>query len=251
MKKIKIMFLRNDPSRHPQTVTGFTLIELLVVIAIIAILAAMLLPSLARAKRAAQSIACLDHLKQLDLAARMYVDENSSTYPPRNDADRWPDKLFANYGQNTNVLICPSDPNPTNFPAANKADSAPRTYFINGFNDYFAQTTIMTQAQFDDQYMAGNWPYGLKDSSISLPSDTIIFGEKLSTWPDFYMDFYEQSTAGEGNDTERSNPVEHGPGSNYAMADGSARFIKNPLALSPINLWAITAAGRTNLSVNY
>jgi prepilin-type N-terminal cleavage/methylation domain-containing protein len=54
---------------------GFTLIELLVVIAIIAILAALLLPTLSRARSAADAAVCKNNLRQINFAEHMYVDD--------------------------------------------------------------------------------------------------------------------------------------------------------------------------------
>jgi prepilin-type N-terminal cleavage/methylation domain-containing protein/prepilin-type processing-associated H-X9-DG protein len=60
--------------------SGFTLIELLVVIAIIAALAALLLPALSRSKDQAKSIVCRNHLHEMGIALRMYVNDNNA-YP--------------------------------------------------------------------------------------------------------------------------------------------------------------------------
>jgi prepilin-type N-terminal cleavage/methylation domain-containing protein/prepilin-type processing-associated H-X9-DG protein len=228
---------------------AFTLIELLVVIAIIAILAAMLLPALARAKESGKRIACLNNLRQLSLAAQMYVNDSQSFYPPRSDTDRWPDKFYDSYGKNLKLLLCPTE---TTTPVSNGisnsnnvADASPRSYFINGWNDYFKDT--LSAGDFGN-YMGGAYPTGLKENVIVHVSDTITLGEKASSQGDFYMDLLENG----GNDFSGILDQERHDGkngSNYAFSDGSARYLKNHTALYPLNLWAISDADRNYYTV--
>jgi prepilin-type N-terminal cleavage/methylation domain-containing protein/prepilin-type processing-associated H-X9-DG protein len=107
---------------------AFTLIELLVVIAIIAILASLLMPAAARAKSKAHNIVCVNNLRQLGIAARLYAEDNETRMPraeilptdpidPKNPLPRICDVLGSYVGKatgdvNTNsapVFKCPSD----------------------------------------------------------------------------------------------------------------------------------------------
>jgi prepilin-type N-terminal cleavage/methylation domain-containing protein/prepilin-type processing-associated H-X9-DG protein len=80
MKVIMNVKQSND-SNGVEKRCGFTLVELLVVIGIIALLVAVLLPALNKARRAAQTAACLSNLRQLGIAYYMYVGSNNGYLP--------------------------------------------------------------------------------------------------------------------------------------------------------------------------
>ena len=152
------------------------------------------------------------------------------------------------------LLICPTDAKRgtplTDTSSPSLADRSPRSYMINGWNDYFKHA--LTDADFNT-YMAAAYAQGsMREQNIRRPSDTVIFGEKknllketgIQISPHYFMDLLE----GTGNDTDqlehgchssgRSGTLSKSGGSNCAFADGSARFLKFGKDIYPLNLWA-------------
>lgn len=245
---------RHAPYQPPATgrqPKAFTLIELLIVIAIIAILAAMLLPSLSSAKESAKRISCLSDIRQLGMANMMFADDNEERYYPRTKNPLWTVGL-KDYFKDEHILVCPDDPS-QGLKMGNP--DYPHSYIMNAWNDYFEDLVSkneMTQSDFDNIYMRAMATNGMPVSAVKEPSDTIVFCEKVEEHQ-HYMDFRQVVGDVDGNDI---NMVAHGRhsrgrGSNFAMCDGSARFIRSWGSLIPINLFAVMDSWRTNAASSF
>ncbi|HEX4644868.1 MAG TPA: DUF4190 domain-containing protein [Verrucomicrobiae bacterium] len=87
-------------------IAGIILSAVLPLIFAGAFMAGLLLPALAKAKQKAQTINCMNNLKQLGLAAQMYAGDNNGKLPL---AAHWCDALVTNVGS-PSVFKCPIHP---------------------------------------------------------------------------------------------------------------------------------------------
>jgi prepilin-type N-terminal cleavage/methylation domain-containing protein len=154
---------------------AFTLVELLVVIAIIALLMAILMPALNRVREQGRMVKCLANMKQWNLIAAMYTEENQGKFWPSDAGTQcywWIKYIEDKYKDwKTNKLwFCPSAQKPqtdergVTTPVLNIYNAwgiykESRTYFF-GFSPaaFLSLLTILVFSQVKSGRFLPKWP---------------------------------------------------------------------------------------------
>lgn len=214
---------------------AFTLVEILVVIGILALLAAILFPVFSRAKASAKSTDCLAKSSQLLKATMLYVTDCDGHYPQsrKTVGDPWSADADGALEEPDYGSIFP------------RLDPYLGTRFTNMacMEDRDPHGTICESLNPDVPDLAsylynGSFAFGLVESGVDRPSETILFAERRSETIDgvqpfcnyLYRPWFNPSNpdAPENDMDDTAGAVatqRHHGRSNYGFADGHAKIL--------------------------
>ena len=202
-----------------------TLFEVFLVVAILLFFAVVLLPILTRPSHiGAQHIACINNIKQVGLAYRVWEGDNNDKYPSfvsvtNGGIMEWTNcgaqiivsnfLVMSNEVSNPIILACPQDTKVVAVSDFGGLTTANISYFINlDASDAFPQMILSG----DDNLLVNGSP--VASGNLALPTNAIV------TWSKY----------------------RHNGGGNIGLADGSAQQVAGPDGISAF----VSAGAMTN-----
>ena len=238
---MKIVRANNQTGRRAGNF-AFTLVELLVVIASIAVLVALLLPVLAGAHNRASRMACLNNLKQINLAVHLYAGSNNDKLPDAGPATYITFKELVKGdlglpGQSSaqdKIFTCPAD---TFCFDENTSAYVPQGHHEQANYDYSSYTFNGLNLLTNYPNLAYNGPLdgvgGQGLASVKLPEKTVMVAESAAFFP------YSWHQPARGQVPAVNNALDL-----VSFVDGHVSYIKifwNSSVQYPNGAWSLAA----------